>query len=63
MQARGKMESCNLGLFIMFAENCTSGLDGSIAYEADRAENPGLFVSDTLNFVSLICPQTSVWLC
>lgn len=28
------------------------GLDGSIAYEADRAENAGDFVSDTLGFVS-----------
>jgi hypothetical protein len=31
--------------------NC-SGLDGSIAYEANRAENAGLFVNDTLGFVS-----------
>lgn len=29
-----------------------SGLDGSIAYEASRAENAGLFVNDTLGFVS-----------
>jgi hypothetical protein len=28
------------------------GLDGSIAYEAGRAENAGLFVNDTLGFVS-----------
>ncbi|KAI0148949.1 heme peroxidase [Pestalotiopsis sp. NC0098] len=29
----------------------TGGLDGSIAYEADRAENVGLFVNDTLKFM------------
>ncbi|ETS73537.1 hypothetical protein PFICI_14483 [Pestalotiopsis fici W106-1] len=29
----------------------TGGLDGSIAYEADRPENPGLFVNDTLKFM------------
>lgn len=33
---------------------CNRGLDGSIAYEADRAENVGLFVNDTLKFVSTL---------
>ncbi|KAK6064516.1 WSC domain-containing protein [Seiridium cupressi] len=29
----------------------TGGLDGSIGYEADRAENVGLFIEDTLRFM------------
>ncbi|KAH8646904.1 heme peroxidase [Xylariales sp. PMI_506] len=32
----------------------TGGLDGSVGYEADRAENPGLFINDTLQFVCTI---------
>ncbi|KAF3012589.1 hypothetical protein E8E14_005591 [Neopestalotiopsis sp. 37M] len=29
----------------------TGGLDGSIGYEGDRAENPGQFIDDTLRFM------------
>ncbi|ETS86444.1 hypothetical protein PFICI_00272 [Pestalotiopsis fici W106-1] len=29
----------------------TGGLDGSIGYEGDRAENPGQFIEDTLRFM------------